>query len=148
MNRNLLIFGLFLIIAGIFAGFYLLSVFGFLMVIPALLASSRPSQRPSPGPPREAPRRIMQNAQPPPTLSRDAATVQASTAAALTPPPPSQSQQFSYSPPLFPTVLLPSLSISMGVPQTPSEQAPKSQAREDDVLEMGAVLALARLLLG
>ncbi|MDG6900230.1 MAG: hypothetical protein JRM91_04315 [Nitrososphaerota archaeon] len=148
MNRNLLIFGLFLIIAGIFAGFYLLSVFGFLMVIPALLASSRPSPRPPPEPAREASRRIMQSAQPQPALSREPTAVQASTAAALTPPPPSQSQQLSYSPPLFPTVLLPSLSISIGVPQTPSEQAPKTQTREDDVLEMGAVLALARLLLG
>ena len=148
MNRNLLIFGLFLIIAGVFTGFYLLSVFGFLMVIPSILGSSRPPPLRSPGPQNEASRRVMsQTAQPQPTDGQTTPPVQVQPMAAMAPPPSPQPQQFSYSPALFPTTLLPSLSLSMAVPQPP-EQASKSQAKEDELVEMGAILALARLLLG
>ncbi|MDG6994273.1 MAG: hypothetical protein JRN36_05260, partial [Nitrososphaerota archaeon] len=89
-----------------------------------------------------------QSAQPQPTEGQTSPPPQVKPMAAMAPPPSPQSQQFSYSPALFPTTLLPSLSISMPVPQPPSEQVPKNQAREDDLVEMGAILALARLLLG
>ncbi|MDG6949414.1 MAG: hypothetical protein JRM77_06165 [Nitrososphaerota archaeon] len=148
MNRNLLVFGLFLIIAGVFTSFYLLSVFGFLMVIPALLGSSRPPPLRGPGQQNEASRRVMpQTAQPPPTDGQKSPPAQVKPMAAMAPLPSPQSQQLSYSPALFPTTLLPSLSLSMAAPQPP-EQVSKSQAKDDELVEMGAILALARLLLG
>ncbi len=148
MNRNLLVFGLFLVIAGLFSGYYVLSLFGVLMIVPALRSSSRSPPPPVSKPRDESPRTVMgttpqmqapamQAPKPPPPMP------------AMTAPSPSpQTQQPGYSPALFPTTLLPSLSLSTGVTQVPSEPVPKSQAAEDDVVKVGAVLALARLLLG
>ena len=150
MNRNLLVFGLFLVIAGLFSGYYVLSLFGILMIVPALRSSSRRPPSPVSKPRDESPRMamgpspqmqapVMQAPNPPPPVP-----------AMTAPRPLPQTEQSGYSPALFPTTLLPSLSLSppTGVPQAPSEPVPKSQAAEDDVVKVGAVLALARLLLG
>ncbi|MDG6953322.1 MAG: hypothetical protein JRN71_05895 [Nitrososphaerota archaeon] len=150
MNRNLLVFGLLLVVTGIFVGFYVISIFGLLMLVPALMASPRPPPSPPVSrPARETPGTIIPPLNPQPTAEQPArqGTGVSAPAIMMASTPSSQSQSY-FSPALFPGTLLPSLSLSMGTPKTTSEPTSEGPARGDEVVEVGAILALVRLLLG
>jgi hypothetical protein len=152
LNRKLFYFSIVLILVGLFFGIYLVAFFGFLLLLPALLATSRPPVRPSPAPAKQAPRRII-----PAVEKKPAAVVSQAqpmpmpmatpTAAAVT--SPSTTPQ-SYSSALFPAPLMPSLSLMGmgGMPQMAKESPAAKQEGRDELVEVGAILVLLKLFLG
>ncbi|MDG7008905.1 MAG: hypothetical protein JRN06_11855 [Nitrososphaerota archaeon] len=146
MNRNLLLFAIFLIVLGAGFNFYPLSLFGLIMLIPALMAPSRPVPRPTGAPTRQEVRRIAPPPRPEPTpvQPKPAAVPQASVMMSPTQQP---SPYTSYSPALFPSAIFPSLSPSVAAPPQ-STVAAQKPAERDELLETGAVLALVRLIFG
>ncbi len=144
LNRNLLILSLFLILAGFFSGLFLISFFGLLLLIPALSSASRPPTRPSPYQPKPAPRRITPpTASSPPPSSASAPTSMATPAPVYAPPPQAQ----SYSPALFPSPMMPSLS-TMGSTQPMMEPVPTRKDGKDELVEAGAILAALKIIFG
>ncbi len=142
LKRNLLVFALFLVLLGIGSSFYLLSLFGLLMLIPALLSSSRPPLRPAPPPARQETRRIT----PPPLQQPAVALSQVPPKTVFVTPTPIQTQ--TYSPSLFPKSIFPS-NVQVGTsPQPVHESAAPKPAERDELLEIGTILALLRLALG
>jgi len=157
MNRNLLIFALLLIFVGFGVGFYLISFFGLLLLIPALLSPTRVPSRPTPAPepPKPQPRRI---------TTRPAKQPEGPMAAPTAPPmegsvsapmpsrmaaPSYQSQSIVYTPPLFPTTMFPSLSGMAGTPAPPPREPEHERRREEnDLLEVVGLLVLLRLVSG
>jgi hypothetical protein len=150
LNRTLLYFSLALILVGLLFGIYLVAFFGFLLLLPALLATSRPPARPSPAPATEAPKHVTPYAEKKPevvpTPSEPMPTTIPVPVAAV--PPPAMPQ--SYSPPLFPTPLMPSLSLmgTGGTLQMVKEAAPVRQGGQDELVEVGAILVLLKLISG
>jgi hypothetical protein len=154
LNRNLLVFSLLLIFAGAGTGFYLIALFGLLLLIPALMSPTRVPTRPTPAPTptKYQPRRIM-----PPPVKQPEPAMQAPSASSMAVPAPAQmaaymaapsseSSGMSYTPPLFPTSLFPSLSGMSGAqPPTPRGPEHPKPRGEDDLLEVGALLVLLRL---
>ena len=148
LNRNLLVFSLFMIVVGVFFGFYLVSFLGLLVLIPALVASSNPPPRPQPSSAKQPPRRVT-----PPQATDAKAEVappvqsmsgQMSIAAI---PPPTQPQ--TYSPALFPSSFMPTLSQMGTYPQMTREpQGPKKQEERDELVEVGSILVLLKLVFG
>jgi len=142
LNRNLFVFAILLVILGIGFNIYLLSLFGLLLLIPAVLVTSRPPVRPAPVPPKQEVRRITS----PP--------VQRAEVIPPTPPPRSMmpatlpAQPQTYSPALFPTSMFPSISQVGTQPQPPREAAPAKPSERDELVEAGAILVLLRLLSG
>ncbi|MDG6898575.1 MAG: hypothetical protein JRN24_02440 [Nitrososphaerota archaeon] len=140
MNKNLVIFGAFLIVLGAGVGYYLISLFGLLILIPAVIAPSRPVSR-LPTSAKEEPKRIAPKPQPMPTQVRS-------------PPPTMVESQtppgayVSYSPALFPNSMFPSLSLSAAAEPQPASAATAKTAERDELIETGAMLALLRLLVG
>jgi len=60
-----------------------------------------------------------------------------------------QVQSMGFTPPLFPTSMFPSLSgMAATPPVAPKEQEHARRREEDDLLEVGALLVLLRLLSG
>ncbi|MDE1852178.1 MAG: hypothetical protein KGI38_00325 [Thaumarchaeota archaeon] len=143
MNRNLLIFSLFLFFIGIAFGEYLVVFFGLLLLIPALLAPSRGPSRPVPVSSRQEVRRITP---PPKPQSAVAAPTQPTRSQPIV-MPAAPSKSLSYSPALFPTSMFPSLSMSGDLPQPSGGGPARAQAERDELVEAGAILALLRLLL-
>jgi len=142
MNRGLLIFALLLVFLGIGFGLYLLSFFGLLLLIPALLSTPRPSSPPAPTQAKQETRRIA----PPAAKQPETAPQTASQMAMAATPFPVQQQ--SYSPPLFPTPMFPSLSQTAIQPQPRGVPASEKPATQDELLEAGAILLLLRLISG
>jgi hypothetical protein len=149
MNRNLLVFALLLIFAGFGVGFYLISFFGLLLLIPALLSPTRIPTRPTPtsAPSSSQPRRIT------PTPFKQPETAMKPPTAAPTPattaPPSYEQQAGGYAPALFPTTMFPSLSGMTGTQPPPPKEREHAKSREqDEVLEVGGLLVLLRLLSG
>ena len=142
MNRGLLIFALLLVFLGIGFGLYLLSIFGLLLLIPALLSAPRPSTPPAPIQAKQETRRIV-----PPAAKRPETAPSAATPMAMaTTPVPTQPQ--SYAPALFPTTMFPSLSQAAIQPQPRGVPASEKPAAQDELLEAGAILLLLRLISG
>lgn len=139
MNRNLVYFGVFLVLLGIGFDFYPISFLGLILLIPALLSPSRPPMTRVPEAPKQEPKRIIPAAQPQPPASG------AEPKSYFTPPPPTQTQ--TYAPALFPMPMFPSLS-QMGTVARPVEPVPQKQGERDELIEVGAMLALMKLALG
>ena len=147
MNRNLLVFALLLIFAGFFVGYDLIAFFGVLLLIPALLSPTRIPTRPTPTSSAPQPRRIA----PPPPKQPEAAmqAPQAAPMAAAMGSPSYQPQSMGYAAPLFPTSMFPSLSGMTGTQLPPPKEPEHGKPREqDELLEVGALLVLLRILSG
>jgi hypothetical protein len=151
MNRNLFGFGLLIILVGIGSGFYLLSLIGLVIMIPALLAPSKIPTRPSPGT-RQSPgtvrretRRIIPppvTRQPEPTPSQPQHQLAIPTTAAP------QMSTPTFSQPLFPNSIFPSLSLVSGPVHPQGSSTPVKSSERDEVLEIGAILAFLRIAFG
>ena len=160
MNRNLLVFSLFIIVAGLAFGLYIISFFGLLLLIPALAPSPRPPARNAPPPSqpqpwgRATPRRSSPSPpappMPPPRTEPVAppAPPVASMATSYLTPSPSPTQPVSYSLALFPSPLLPSLSTMGSVPQPAKMQQEVRHEGVDELVEVGALLVILKLVLG
>jgi hypothetical protein len=157
LNRNLLFFSLFLIIVGVGFGIYLVSFIGFLMLIPALASPSQaPARRAPPSSPqlsrpqkRVTPPKYSPPSPPAPPSSTEPATAPAQPMTYMSvSPSSSQAQPISYTPALFPSPMLPSLSLMGNAP--PPEKMPQEARREgqDELVEVGAMLALLKLVFG
>ena len=150
LNRNLLLFSIFLIVLGVGFGVYLLAFFGVLLLIPALMAPSRPVPRPS-APTRQEPRRITPPTRPrpmvipPQPMMTPSQPETISQVSAMMPATPQPSSSTSYSPALFPNSMFPSLSLS-GTPQPrPVDSMARKGSERDELIEAGALLALFKL---
>jgi len=142
MNRGLLIFALLLVFLGIGFGLYLLSFFGLLLLIPALLSTPRPSAPPAPTQAKQETRRIA-----PPAAKRPETVSPAASPMAITPTSvPAQPQ--SYAPALFPAPMFPSLSQAAIQPQPRGMPASEKPEAQDELLEAGAILLLLKLISG
>ena len=143
-----MIFAVFLVVIGIGSGFYLLTFFGLLVLIPVLLSPSRPTTRPQPPStqtrPREQPRRIA----PPPVQPYATATPPEQPAAALSPIPPPSAPSTAYSGALFPTSMFPPMSQMGTIPPQVKEGSPKKPEERDELVEVGTILALLKLAFG
>jgi hypothetical protein len=144
MNRGLLIFAILLILTGAFLNEYFISIFGFFLLFPAILSSRRPRQSRPPVSKEPQSRRVIPK---PPPVYEPQPPVQTPV---LTPPPPAQVKQPqpTYSAALFPNVMFPSLSTALPSIQRPKESAEQSSTQRDELLEVGALLTLLRLVLG
>ena len=142
MNRNLVAFSLLVILAGLAFGLYLISFFGFLILIPALASGSRLPTRPPPTQPKQQPRRIIPPAPPQPESTVPA--VQAKPMAAAQP----TMQVQSYSPALFPSSMFPSLAGMGSTPLAAKEAATPKPDGRDELVEVGTMLALLKLVFG
>jgi hypothetical protein len=148
LNRNLFSFAILLVLLGIGFGIYLISFFGLLLMIGAFLARSRPKTSPpppqvqvkqqarriSPLPPRQAEpwaKTIQQPVAPPPPAPEPAAT----------------SQTPTFEVPIFPNLMFPSLSTTSVTSPSKEATTPKP-AQEDELLQIGAILALLRFAFG
>ena len=149
MNRSLVYFALFLILISIGFGIYLLTFLGVLLLIPALMSPARPPAPRTPPATAQPPRRII-----PPTPVRPAVTATESQPMASTSmyaptatPTYAPTQYQGYSGPLFSTPMFPSLS-QMGAPAPTTSQPPPTNQGRDELLEVGAILAVLKLLSG
>ncbi len=147
MNRNLLIFSILLIAIGVVSGYYYVSVLGFFLLLPSLISSTR-RQGPVPIPKRGAPppRRILPPARTTELIAPPEPAKPTATLVPATPPTPT----VNYSPPLFPTVIFPSFNPPTSSVQ-PQQVAPPQQqqpGQRDELLEIGAIVAIVKLALG
>lgn len=138
-----------MIVIGVFFGIYLVSFLGLLVLIPALVASSNPPPRPQPSSAKQPPKRVIPphpmeakaEVAPPPAQSMSGQMSMAAT------PPPTQPQ--TYSPALFPSSFMPTLSQMGTYPQMAREpQGPKKQDERDELVEVGTILVLLKLVFG
>ena len=150
MNRTLVYFSVVLIIIGLLFGIYLIAFVGFLLLLPALLTASRPPAKPTPAPVTQAPRRII----PAPENKPETVPSPGQHMPMPTPMPvgavPTTSMGQSYSQALFPTPLMPSLSLmGMGsIPQVAKEAVPTKPEGREELVEVVAILALLKLISG
>lgn len=155
LNRNLFVFSLFLVVVGLGSGLYLISFFGLLLLIPALVS---PSQAPgrrgppqSPQQPRSQTRVPLRQPAPRPPSTAQVPMSEPPSAQPMTlemSSTPSPMQPISYAPALFPSTMFPSLS-TMGSTGPPA-MVPQEAKREgrDELVEVGAMLALLKLVFG
>lgn len=167
MNRSLLVFSILLILLGLSLGAYIISILGFFLLFPALLSTPRtrpPSvptgsgqQAPEPAPVME-PAAVAETApEPAPAMGTISdrvpgwgtlSTPVAPRTVAPTPMPPLPPSQPSFSAPLFPTSIFPSTSQQMPTAQALKGTRGESPAPRDEVLELGGLLALMKLIFG
>lgn|GEM_PF-606764 len=161
MNRSLLVFSILLILLGLSFSVYIISILGFFLLFPALLSSPRPRPQGAPtgsGQQAPEPAPVMETApEPAPvmeTISEHApvwgtlSTPTASRTVAPTSMPPLPPSQPLFSAPLFPTSIFPSASQQMPTAQALKETKSEAPAPRDEVLELGALLALMKLIFG
>jgi hypothetical protein len=151
MNRGLLVFSFILILLGLVLGVGLVSIFGFLLLFPALLSTPKPrpqgrptgweEQAPIPAPVMETP------LEPVPIVASVSMSATPKAAAPIS-IPLSSPPQISYSAPLFPTSIFPSLSQQMSTTAAPKEAKSQALVPKDEILELGALLALMKLVFG
>jgi len=158
LNRRLFVFSLLLMVAGFVSGIYLVSLIGLLLLIPSLASPSQaPARKPPPqtSQPSQPPRRAAPPVhKPPPPAQMSSPKTEPATPPAQemtymsTSPSVPSMQPLSYTPALFPSPMLPSLSL-MGSPPSQAK-APQEvrREREDELVEVGAMLALLKLVLG
>jgi len=165
-NRSLLIFGLLMLLLAVATGVSIIALVGvFLLLTSFVLPSSPPPTVPNRPVGKPAPRRISPKPaeQPVPASPQTSATQMGMTsssaphsvAAPATPPPvagpqmqPSLPTQPTFTPPLFPTSMFPSSSMYQQPPQAPGENRPGRHESKDEVLELGALVALLKLVFG
>jgi hypothetical protein len=144
MNRDLFGFAILLILVGIGFGIYLISFVGLLLMIPAFLA--RPRQKTG-GSPSQQTRRIS----PPPVRQAEpwvsTAQPKAATPAPAPAPADAPATTPTYGVPLFPTSMFPSLTMTPA-PQASQEATAEKPTQRDELLEIGAILALLRFAFG
>jgi len=146
MNRNLVVFSLLLILVGLAFGLYVISFFGLLILIPAFASSPRPPPRPASTQPRQQPRRIIPPSQPAPQPQPEQAAPPVQPKQMVSASPATQPQ--SYAPALFPSSMFPALSgMGSTLPAAKEAPAPKSEGR-DELVEVGTMLALLKLVFG
>lgn len=146
MNRDLFGFAILLVLLGIGFGIYLISFFGLLLMIPAFLARPRQKKGGTPPPIKQQTRRIS----PPPVRQAEpwVSTVQPKVAtSAPTPAPETPTPTPTFEVPIFPTSMFPSLSMT-SAPQTSKEIVTARPTQEDELLKIGAILALLRFAFG
>ena len=147
MIRGLLYFSVLLILLGAYGGAYPVSIVGVLLLIPALAA---PSRRPSaekkpPPPPLQQYRRVIPRTAPVPMDS------QAAVSATPHAEPPALApfeHQETYTGALFPTSIFPTLSLSPVSQQAAEDPRKAVQGQKDEVLEVGTIVAIMKLILG
>lgn len=143
LNRNLVFFGVFLILIGAGSGVYLISFLGVLLLIPALLSPSRlPAPRTPASGQTQPPRRII----PPAPVKQPPSPQETQPMAATQTETPMQYQ--GYAGPLFPAPMFPSLSQMGTPPSATSRPPPPAGQGRDELLEVGAILAVLKLLSG
>jgi hypothetical protein len=151
MNRGLLVFSILLILLGFGLDAYLIAFFGFFLLFPALLTSPRPRpQRPPTSSGQQAPEpapAMETTPEPAPSWGTVSAPVAPPTVAAAS-IPPSPISQPSFSAPLFPTSIFPIASQQMPTTQALKETKSGSPGSRDEVLELGAILTLMKLIFG
>jgi hypothetical protein len=152
LNKNLVYFSIFLIFIGIGFGIYLISLLGAILLIPGLLS---PTRLPAPRIPAPAsakpPRRII-----PPTPAHPTAPASEPQPMATSPSYTSVSsasmdtpmQYQGYTGPLFPAPMFPSLSQMGAPPSVTIQPPPPTNQGRDELLEVGAILAVLKLLSG
>jgi hypothetical protein len=146
-NRNLLVFSILLIVAGISFGIYLVSVLGFFLLFPALLTTPKPRQyRTPPSRTQEQPRRIAPR---PPSVMEILPQPQTPAAAVTVPltPTPVVSQT-PYTPALFPKSIFPTLSLMPPTGQQVQPSKEQAPAPRDELLEVGTLVAVLKLFFG
>ena len=149
MNRGVVYLGAFMVLVGFLFGFYLLSFIGLFLLIPGLLSSSRPplSRVPPTPPPKEDSWRIIPKA-PTKEPTASSSSQPMGMAAPGQPSPSASALAQGYTPALFPMPMLPSLSLMGSLPQASSEQPAKKQGGQDELIEVGAILAMLKLVFG
>ena len=153
MNRNLLVFSLFLIILGAVSGVYLVSLFGIILLIPSALPSARQSSRNPPQPTQtkrlptwNAAKRMPADEGPVPSAQPDSQPAQPPEPMVAPMPGPSSMQ--TYSPALFPGSIFPPVyNLSVQTPLPAGPEAKKTSER-DDLVEVGTLLVFLKLFLG
>ena len=148
LNKNLLVFSILLITLGIGFDLYPISFLGLILLIPSLLTPSKvptgtvpqPSQRTKPYQSQQ-PRRVAPPPTPQPAAAAQAQPQPQAPMAAPTGTP-------IYSSALFPTPMFPTLSLPSPMAQPVKEtQAVKAQEK-DELVEVGAILALLKVAFG
>jgi len=156
LNKSVVYLSIFLIIVGLAFNFYLISLLGLLFLLPGLAAPSRPPVRPPPTTSKPPPRRVIpqqpyqQPSQQPAQQATNVTSNQPVQAAQPMPmvasPPPPQTQ--GYSAALFPTQMFPTLNPMIQPVQSTKETSAAKQEGKDELLEVGTMLALLKLILG
>ena len=156
MNRNLLVFSLFLIILGAVSGVYLVSLFGIILLIPSALPSARQSSRNPPQPTQptqtkrlptwSAAKRMPADEEPVPSAQTDSQP--APPPEPVVAPMPGPSSMQTYSPALFPGSIFPPVyNPSVQTPLPAGTEAKKTSER-DDLVEVGTLVVFLKLFLG
>ncbi|MDA4127122.1 MAG: hypothetical protein OK452_07980 [Thaumarchaeota archaeon] len=145
MNRDLFGFAILLVLLGIGFGIYLISFFGLLLMIPAFLIRSRPKTGRTSLPVKQQVRRITPP-RPPVRLVEPPVSTPQPVVSTNAPVPPATTTP-TYAVPLFPTSMFPSLSMTPAE-QTSKEATAAKPTQGDEVLEIGAILALLRFAFG
>ena len=145
MNRNLLGLSVLMILFGAVSGFYLLSIIGLVIMIPAFLSGSRLPTRPPTSTARRETRRII----PPPVVKQPEPTTYLPPQQGVVPVPSTNTMASpTFSQALFPNAIFPSLSLVGGSPQATAPGPSAKSAERDELLEFGAILALLKIALG
>lgn len=142
MNRNLVLFSVLLVMLGIGSGFYLLSLLGSLFLIPALISRARPPPTRATPPEKQEARRII----PPTPAQPPAEAAPPQVPGYMASPQPTQQQWYSVA--LFPTTMFPSLSQLGSQVVPPFQPTTAKQEPRDDLVEVGAMIALLKLAFG
>ena len=144
MNRGLLAFAIFLIVVGGLFGLIAVAFFGVILLIPALVTTPRRYPR-TPAPTTTAPpTRIT-----PPPRAAQAVSTKPSTPSSTPSAPVVTSQPtatVSFSAPLFPHAIFPTLGLPVAGASPSEAQPPPSQ--RDELLEIGAIYLALRILQG
>lgn len=161
MNRGLLVFSILVIVVGALV-YYPIAIIGVILLIPALTTTPKPKtpNLPTGSAPQRTPTVLRR--QNPSSPSSPAQRGPAAVDAAMTPVPTayspsmmevpsslpqSQMQPFSYSSPLFPTTMFPSMSQA-AQPMRPAQAEKEGAAKRpetDELLEIGLLFAILKL---
>lgn len=143
--RGLLYFSALLIFLGVYGGAYPVSIIGVLLLIPSLMATSRRPPTKQQPPVVQEFRRVVPRQ---PTMSMETRPAPSTVLETSPPTPAPFEHQESYTGALFPTAIFPTLSQSpiSRLPADASKQGP--QGTKDEVLEVGTIVAIMKLVLG
>lgn len=141
MNRSLAYFSMLLIIVGVAFGYYLISFLGALLLIPSLLSPSRPPVPQQSTPQKQEPWRITSHETPQFSPAKVAGP-QAMAIPMTEQPQPTPMQ--TYSSPLFPMPMFPSLNQTPSPSQTPTAE----RERADELVEVAAIVVLLKFVFG
>ncbi|HEY6283349.1 MAG TPA: hypothetical protein VIW22_05430 [Nitrososphaerales archaeon] len=152
MNRDLFGFAILLVLLGIGFGIYLISFFGLILMIPAFLARSRQKSAGPPVPAKQPPPRRIS----PPAVRQAEPWVSTPKQPAVTPAPAyapplasasTTNQTPTFEVPIFPNSMFPSLSPTSAANPAEETTTPKP-TQQDELLQVGAILALLRFAFG